>query len=153
MRGARSDMLGVMRKQRRYLPTLAFVLAAVATALAQGQKPAPPAAPAYDAKFVVGPNSTVYSGATTFKVDDKGVVTGAMNLTAPVVVTGTLSGPVKDGTWAVQINYAIPDQACEGLVSGTAKVPADLKEITGTVRVTGGCTPDPLEGTFTFTKR
>jgi len=86
-------------------------------------------------------------------VDDKGVVTGAMNLTAPVVVTGTLSGPVKDGTWAVQINYAIPDQACEGLVSGTAKVPADLKEITGTVRVTGGCTPDPLEGTFTFTKR
>ena len=142
-----------MRKLRRYLPTLTFVLTAAVTTIAQGQAPAPPAAPAYDARFVVGPNMDVYSGATTFKVDDKGVVTGAMNLTAPVVVTGTLSGPVKDGSWAVQINYAIPDQACQGLVSGTATVPADLKVITGTVRVSGGCTQDPLEATFTFTKR
>jgi len=146
-------MMRSMRKEHRCLATLVFGLAAAVTALAHGQSPEPPPAPAYDARFVVGPNSVVYSGAATFRVDDKGVVTGAMNLTVPLVVTGTISGPVKDGTWAVQINYAIPDQACQGLVSGTAKVPADLKVITGTVQVTGGCTPDPLEGTFTFTKK
>jgi hypothetical protein len=102
----------------------------------------------------VHPDGTIYAGSTTFQMDAKGVVSGTMTLTAPTTVNGKLSGPVKDGAWAVQIDFTIPDQNnCQGTLTGTAKVPADLKLITGTVRVSGACTQDPIDATFTFTRR
>ena len=44
-------------------------------------------------------------------------------------------------------------QACEGTVSGTAKVTADHGEAVGDVNISGSCSPDALVGTFKFTKK
>jgi hypothetical protein len=56
-------------------------------------------APVYDASFML--DQGAYTGTTTFSVDSKGVVSGKMQLTNPIVVDAALGGEVKDGTWAV----------------------------------------------------
>jgi len=116
----------------------------------QGSAPAPPA---YDAKFIVPgeQGNQVYTGTTTFVVDGKGIVSGKMELTQPTLVTATLAGSVKDGTWTFEYPYAIPDRNCVGTVKGTGTVPADRKVISGSVTILGGCVDQPLSATYSFT--
>jgi hypothetical protein len=108
-------------------------------------------APTYDASFAVG--DQIYSGTTTFAVDGKGVVTGAMKLVQPTEVLAALSGAVKDGTWTFEYSYQIPAQMCDGTVKGTAKVDSGRRSITGEVMIGGACTEQPMSATFSFTKR
>ena len=131
------------------LTSCALMLTVAPFGLAQ----TPPRAPEYDAKVIVTSDGTTYTGSMTFQVDSKGAVTGTMALTAPATVNGTLSGTVEAGEWAVQIAYAMPDRGCEGTATGTAKVPADQKTIDGSLHIGGACTQDPLEATFTMTKK
>lgn len=110
-------------------------------------------APAYDATVVVAPDSTTYTGVMTFQVDSKGAVSGTMALTAPATVNGQLGGTVKAGEWTVEIAYTMPERSCQGQATGTAKVPADQKSITGVLHIGGACTQNPLEATFTMTRK
>jgi hypothetical protein len=110
-----------------------------------------PAAPSYDVSFVL-PSGT-YTGVTSFAVDRKGVVTGTMRIAEPAVVEATLTGAVKDGTWAIDHAFSMPAQGCNGTIKGTAKVPADRKVISGTVTIGGACVESPTEATFTFTRQ
>jgi hypothetical protein len=112
---------------------------------------AAPAGPTYDVAFVL-PQGT-YSGTTSFAVDRKGVVTGTMKITQPGVVDAKLAGTVKNGTWAIDHTYAIPEQGCTGTIKGTAKVPADAKVISGNVTIGGACVEAPVDATFTFTRQ
>ena len=110
--------------------------------------------PAYIAKFTVaGETETVYSGVTTFNVDKDGKVTGKMALDTPVGVDAVLSGTIKADVWTFEYTYAIPQQGCEGTVTGTAKVSNDRKLIEGAVKIGGGCTQTPLDATFSFTQK
>ena len=88
-----------------------------------------PATPIYTAKYVVQTDNGAqeYTGTTTFVVDAKGGVTGAMKLTVPIGVEGTLGGTVKGGTWTFEYSYAIAEQNCTGTVKGTGTVPADRR--------------------------
>jgi hypothetical protein len=112
-----------------------------------------PAAPVYNAKYTVQTDNgtTEYTGTTTFVVDAKGGVTGAMKLTVPIAVESTLNGTIKGGTWTFEHPYSIAEQNCSGTVKGTATVPADRKAISGTATILGACTQQPLSATFTFT--
>jgi hypothetical protein len=112
-----------------------------------------PAAPVYTAKYTVQTDNgpAEYNGTTTFVVDAKGGVTGAMKLTVPIGVEGTLSGTIKGGTWTFEYPYSIAEQNCTGTVKGTATVPADRKAISGTATILGGCVQQPLAATFSFT--
>jgi hypothetical protein len=112
-----------------------------------------PAAPSYDATFTLDADGAVYSGTTTFAIDAKGAVTGKMALTQPTEVNAALGGVVKDGTWNVAYDYAIPAQNCTGSLTGTGKVPKDMKVITGRVTIGGGCTQEAMTATFSFTRR
>jgi hypothetical protein len=135
-----------------YRASVALAIALiVASPIARGQTPAP-AAPEYDAKFLIE-NTAEYVGTTTFTVGDKNEVTGALTITGPLAGTGTLSGPVKDGTWAARIEFTLTGQACSGVVSGSATLPADRKLISGTATITSSCAPDPQSATFTFTRK
>jgi len=115
----------------------------------------PAAAPVltHDAIFEV--QGTTYTGGAAFAVDKSGAVTGALRLTDPATVQGTLGGTVKDGTWTFSYPFTMDNQgqACAGTVSGSAKVPAALDEITGPVTIAADCSPDPLTGTFVFRKK
>jgi hypothetical protein len=86
-------------------------------------------------------------------VGDKGDVAGALTIVGPLEGTGTISGPVKDGTWTARIEFTLTTQACGGVVSGSATVPADRKVISGSGTVTSSCVPDPQSATFRFTRR
>ena len=131
----------------------AIVLAAVLAGSGAWQGAAPtPQAPTYDAKFVTT-EGQAYTGTLTFAVDAKGVVTGKMRLTDPTEVLGTLSGTVKGGKWTFEFPYEIPEQGCTGTVKGEAKVPADAKTIEGTGVAGGGCAEQPIQLTFTLTKK
>lgn len=112
-----------------------------------------PAAPVYNAKYTVQTDNgtTEYTGTTTFVVDAKGGVTGAMKLTVPIAVESTLNGTIKGGTWTFEHPYSIAEQNCSGTVKGTATVPADRKAISGTATILGGCVQQPLSATFSFT--
>jgi hypothetical protein len=123
----------------------------VASSVARAQAPVP-AAPEYDAKFLVE-STTEYVGTTTFTVGQKGEVAGALTITGPLAGTGTLSGSVKDGTWTARIEFTLTAQACGGVVSGSATLPTDRKLISGTATITSSCAPDPQSATFTFTKK
>ncbi len=110
--------------------------------------------PAYIAKFTVAAETeTVYSGVTTFNVDKDGKVTGKMALDNPVGVDAVLSGTIKADVWTFEYTYAIPQQGCEGVVTGTAKVSKDRKLIEGAVKISGACTQTPLDATFSFTQK
>jgi hypothetical protein len=112
-----------------------------------------PAAPVYNAKYTVQTDNgpAEYTGTTTFVVDAKGGVTGAMKLTVPIAVESTLNGTIKGGTWTFEHPYSIAEQNCSGTVKGTATVPADRKAISGTATILGGCVQQPLSATFSFT--
>jgi hypothetical protein len=108
-------------------------------------------APVYDASFML--DQGAYTGTTTFSVDSKGVVSGKMQLTNPIVVDAALGGEVKDGTWAVDYPYTIAEEGCSGTVKGTAKVSADRKTVTGEVTIAGACVEEPVQASFTFTRK
>lgn len=126
-----------------------FIVALLcAAALAvQAQTPAPQ----YDAKWVLT-TGDVHEGTTTFAVDAKGVVTGKMVLTIPTPVNSSLAGTLKDGVWTFKFPYEAPEQNCAGTVTGTAKVPADRKLISGNA-VIDGCSDEPIAAVFTFTRQ
>jgi len=113
-----------------------------------GAKPA-----TYDVVFVLPGDSPQHTGTTTFSADAKGVVTGTLRIDMPTTVTATLAGTLKDGKWTFEYPYAIPDQGCTGTVSGSAKVPADRKVISGEATIGGQCAPEPIAATFSFTLR
>ncbi len=115
------------------------------------QTPAPEAV--YDVSLLAGPagEEGIYTGTTTFSVDAEGMVTGTLAIVSPTTVRAKLAGRVDTGEWAFEYPYAMTDQGCLGVLTGTAKVPADKKVISGSVAIGGDCAPEPMNGTFTFT--
>jgi hypothetical protein len=109
-----------------------------------------PAQPTYVVSVELDQTST---GTTTFSVDKAGNVTGTMRIDAPNVVDAKLAGTVKDGTWTFEYPFSMPVQSCEGLVTGTAKVATDMSTISGKLTISGACVQQPMDGTFTFTKK
>ena len=103
----------------------------------------------YDVKVQLDATST---GTATFSVDRAGNVTGNLNIDIPNVVKAKLSGTVKNGTWTFEYPFEMPDANCSGTVKGTGKVATDLSTVSGTITVSGACTPEPLTGPFTFTR-
>ena len=130
---------------RRCSIVLALLYVAALAAQAQTQSPV------YDARYVLT-NGAVYEGTTTFEVDEKGGVTGRMVLTVPTPVNATLAGTIKEGVWTFKYTYAAPNDGCSGTLTGTAKVAADRKMVSGNAMITG-CTEEPLAAVFTFTRR
>lgn len=114
---------------------------------------APKVEPVYDVSFVAGPagQEAAYTGTSTFNVDAKGVVSGKMAIVSPTTVRATISGQIEKGTWTFEYPYEMVDQGCLGTLKGTATVPADRKVISGKVLIGGDCSPEPMNGTFTFT--
>jgi hypothetical protein len=135
-------------RQAQAISRLAVVLL-LAAPLAASQTPPAPAGPTYSAKFNLDQE---YVGTATFAVDAKGGVTGELTVDPPGVRMA-LGGAVKDGVWTFEkMPYTIAAENCSGVVSGTAKVPEDRGVITGQIHVEGGCSEQPMDGTFTFTK-
>jgi hypothetical protein len=135
-------------RQVRAIARLAVTLLFVAPLAASQIAPAP-AGPTYSVKFTLDQD---YIGTSTFAVDAKGVVTGEATVDPPGARL-TLNGTVKDGVWTFEkMPYRIPAENCSGVASGSAKVPEDRGVITGTIHIEGGCTDQPMDGTFTFTK-
>lgn len=110
-----------------------------------------PAAPTYDAAFVL--EQGTYTGTTTFSVDRKGVVTGTMKLTSPMAVDATLGGAVKGEVWTFEYPYTILEQGCTGTVKGTGKMTADKKTISGDVTIGGACVEVPTAASFSFVRQ
>lgn len=139
-----------MRGAVRSGTVMTLVLAA---AVAGAGAQTPKAEPVYDVAFTTGPagEEAVYTGTSTFNVDAKGMVTGKMSIVSPTTVRANLAGQIAKGLWTFEYVYEIPDQGCTGVLKGTAKVPADRKEISGTATVGGDCAPEPLNATFSFT--
>jgi hypothetical protein len=108
----------------------------------------PPAT--YDVKVEFDHVST---GTATFAVDKTGKVSGSLHIDTPTELNAELAGTVKDGTWTFEFSFSMPTENCSGTASGTAKVTTDLNTVSGTVKASGECTPDPVSGPFTFTKR
>lgn len=131
---------------------LRTLIVVTALAMAPAQNSKAPEAPTYDARFTAA-DGTVYSGTMTFAVDAKGGVSGKMKLVDPIEVTATLAGTVKDGTWTFEYPYEIPQQGCQGVVKGTAKVSKDSRTIEGKGIAGGGCAEQPIDLTFTLTKK
>jgi hypothetical protein len=141
---------------RRFISVccVALVAALSVTPLSARQAPAPaPAAPTYDVIFDV--QGSQYVGSTTFAVDKAGKVSGTMKLTDPALVNAKLAGEVVNGVWKFSYPFTMDNQgqACEGTLSGTAKVAAGNAEAVGDVNISGTCSPDALIGTFKFTKK
>ncbi|HUR19530.1 MAG TPA: hypothetical protein VMZ90_01895 [Vicinamibacterales bacterium] len=113
---------------------------------------APKVEPVYDVTFVAGPpgQEASYTGTSTFNVDAKGMVTGKMAITTPTTVRATIAGQIEKGTWTFKYAYEMPDQGCTGSLEGSAPVPTDRKTISGKVLIGGDCSPEPMNGTFTF---
>jgi hypothetical protein len=131
----------------------ALVAATCATTLLAQSAPPAPAAPAYDVIFEV--QGSQYVGTTSFLVDKAGKVTGTMKLTDPALVNAKLNGEVANGVWKFAYPFTMDNQgqACEGTVSGTAKLTADQGEAVGDVNISGSCSADAMVGTFKFTKK
>jgi hypothetical protein len=108
--------------------------------------------PVYDVTFIAGPpgEEASYTGTTTFNVDAKGMVTGKMAIISPTTVRANIAGQIEKGTWTFKYTYEMPDQGCTGSLEGSAPVPADRKTISGKVLIGGECSPEPMNGTFTF---
>src|SRR5689334_13559143 len=126
---------------------LAMSAAMSVTTLSAKQASPAPAAPMFDVIFEV--QGAQYTGTTSFAVDKAGKVTGTMKLTDPATVNAKLNGEVANGVWKFAYPFTMDNQgqACEGTVSGTAKVTADNTEATGDVSITGSCSADALVGT------
>lgn len=141
---------------RRFLSlSCAALVAGMFVTTVSARQAAAPAAPAptHDAVFEV--QGAQYVGTASFVVDKAGKVTGTMKLTDPALVNATLNGDITDGVWKFAYPFTMDNQgqACEGTVSGTAKVTADRAEASGDVSISGTCSPDPLVGVFKFTKK
>ena len=128
------------------------LIVATTLAVVSAQNAKAPEPPTYDAKFTTA-EGQVYTGTLTFSVDAKGAVSGKMTLVDPVEVTGTLAGTVKGGKWTFEFPYEIPQQGCTGVVKGEADVPADRKVINGKGVAGGGCAEQPIDLTFTLTRK
>jgi type 1 fimbria pilin len=127
---------------------LAALLIPARTGFAAAQ--AAPEAPIYDVRVEVDQIST---GTTTFSVDKTGKVSGVMHIDSPNVADAKLAGTVKDGVWTFEYPFTMTAQGCSGTVSGTAKVSADQKLVSGSMTIGGGCVEQPMTATFTFTRR
>jgi len=138
---------------RRFLSVSAAALVAAMSITTLSARQAAPAAPTYDVVFDV--QGQQYVGSTTFAVDKAGKVTGTMKLTDPALVNAKLNGEIANGVWKFAYPFTMDNQgqACEGTVSGTAKLAADNGSAAGDVSISGNCGPDTLVGTFKFTKK
>jgi hypothetical protein len=126
---------------------------ATSTALGLAATSAQTPAPTYDAVFEV--QGQQYVGTTTFMVDKAGKVSGAMTLVNPATVNAKLGGELAKGIWKFSYAFTMDNQGtpCEGTLSGTAKVNDTHTEAAGDVTISGSCSPEPLAGTFKFTKK
>jgi len=135
--------------RQKVMAAAVFVLAGVAAIAAQTAT----AGKVYDVSFLAGPpgEEATYTGTTTFNVDAKGMVTGKMSIVSPTTVRATLSGQVEKGKWTFEYPYEMVDQGCWGNLKGTAEVSADGKKVSGKALIGGDCSPEPINGTFSFT--
>jgi len=131
----------------RVMAAAMFVLAGLAAISAQTT-----AAKVYDVSFLAGPpgEEATYTGTTTFSVDAKGMVTGKMSISSPTTVRATLSGQVEKGKWTFDYPYEMVEQGCWGNLKGTADVSSDGKMVSGTALIGGDCSPEPINGKFSF---
>jgi hypothetical protein len=133
--------------------TLKVFLAAVAAAAMSApslaaQKKGAPAEQKYDVSFTF--DEATYSGTMTLKLGAS--VTGAMNITEPMQVTGDVAGTLKKDELALDYAYSMAgDQPCTGRVTVTAKMSPDRSSATGTAHATG-CSDHELDGTVTLKK-
>jgi hypothetical protein len=134
----------------RFAALTLFTAATLGLAVTAAQTP--PAA-TYDAVFDV--QGQQYVGTTTFMIDKAGKVSGTMKLVDPATVNAKLGGDVAKGVWTFKYAFTMDNQGtpCEGTLSGTAKVNDAQTEAAGDVTITGSCSPDPLAGTFKFTRK
>lgn len=115
---------------------------------AQAKKDANPIK--YDVTVTTAEDIT-YTGTMELTVE-KGTVSGAMKITSPGEINGTVAGTAKAGKMNLDFPYHYVAESCEGRVGMDLTLPgkADAGPIKGTVSITGCGRPDndPLPGTI-----
>ena len=81
-------------------------------------------------------DGSVYTGKMNIAVA-KGKVSGAMHITKPTEITGTVAGTAEKGTMKLGFPYAMAERKCEGAVTMDLKVPAKPGPVTGTMEAVG----------------
>jgi hypothetical protein len=133
-------------------PKLHVCLLAAAVACASATSLAAQKAPK-EQKYTVAFTfeDTTYTGTMTLKVADT-AVSGAMEITDPIAVTGDVAGTLKKDELALDYPYTMGgDQPCTGRVTIAATMTADKSSATGTAHSTG-CGDHDLDGSVSLKK-
>ena len=81
-------------------------------------------------------DGSVYTGKMNMAVA-KGKVSGAMHITKPTEITGTVAGTAEKGAMKLAFPYAMTERKCEGTVTMDLKVPTKPGPVTGTMEAMG----------------
>lgn len=108
-------------------------------------QPAPPLA--YDVRYEVG---GVYEGTAEVVVGDSGSLTGTILIARPMRITADFAGRIDGGRLTFDHAYVL--DGCTGRMHGSGTL-GPGGAISGDVEIGGPCVPQPLAGTFVFTRR
>jgi hypothetical protein len=81
-------------------------------------------------------DGSTYSGKMDMAVA-KGKVSGAMRITQPTEITGTVAGTAEKGVIKLSFPYTMTERKCQGTVSMDLKIPAKPGPVTGTMEADG----------------
>ena len=121
-------------------------LALLATAAVSWQSP--PQGVLYDVRYDAG---RAYEGTARISVASGGAVSGSLAIETPLRMSGDIRGTIAGGRVTFDHPYTIGD--CTGRMQGSGAVSRNGASIEGTVEIGGACVPQPLKGTFRFTRR
>lgn len=89
--------------------------------------------------------NTRYTGAMELATRPGGVVSGTMNLTAPIAITARLTGSLSGDSIAFGGPYRTPD--CTGVLRGRGRIADGGGKAWGSVNIDDGCV-GAMAGTF-----
>ena len=105
---------------------------------------------AYSAEFVV--QGTSYTGSMTLTTAKGGPVTGAMSVTSPAKITGTVTGKVFGDTLSFESDYEIAENGCGGTVTGQGLIGEGGATASGQMDVYDACADETMAGSFDLKK-
>jgi hypothetical protein len=104
----------------------------------------------YDVEFLAD-DGQAYTGTMELETVAGGAVTGVMALRSPATVDGSVEGLIIGAELSITVPYAIVENGCGGVASGSGIIAEGGGSVTGDVDINDECQGAPFSATFTLT--
>ncbi len=107
----------------------------------------------YAAEFVTHADGMAFTGTLAVGTARGGEVSGTMALRDPFTIDGDVEGLIEGSLLTMTVPYAIVENGCTGVASGTGEIAEGGGSVTGEVEIMDECEGAPFAADFTLTRQ